>query len=905
MDPTKTHDPAEIIRALQLILGPSQVTELRVLEAVTSQDRRPHVESGYFDAPEQLAAAVAQVKSAKGFYFTPNPINRALLARANNRVRAPGKEPLTADHDVVVRRWLLVDFDPVRPAGISSTDAEHNAAIELAFLVRAALSREGWPDPIVANSGNGAHLLYPVEVPVDDNGLIQRCLEALANRFDTDEVTIDQGVHNPARIWKLYGTLTAKGDDTPERPHRVSRILEAPDNPVVVEATLLDALRTPTDTLPMDEREHRGADRGRSFDLEQWIRDHGLDVDGPAHWHSGRRWVFNACPWNADHTNGSAFIVQHANGAIAAGCHHNGCRDKNWRALRDLIEPDWERARKCGENHNASKQKRTSQATRLVLLTEAAGVELWHTPNSDALATIDVAGHRENWPIKSRGFRRYLQRLYFHDVGGAPNAQAVQDALGALEGMAVFDGPEHLVWVRVAEHGDCVYLDLANANWEAIEVDAHGWRVVSDPPVKFRRAKAMIALPTPMAGGSVADLRRFVNIATADWPLLVAWLLAAMYPRGPYPVLVFSAEQGSGKSTTSRVLRSLIDPNAAPLRSEPREPRDLMIAANNGWVVAHDNVSHLPLWLSDALCRLSTGGGFSVRTLYENDEETIFDATRPTILNGIEDVITRNDLIDRALLVNLPSIPAHQRRPESEFWDDFEQARPVIFGAMLTALSVAIRNLPITRLAALPRMADFAVLATAGEPGLGLAPGVFISAYTNNRDDANALALEASPIANFITEMVASAPWHGTASQLLDILNQDAGDGVQRQKAWPKSPRALSGMIKRLAPNLRRAGVEVEQWRESAGKRHKMIALGRTAPEICGPVGSSGPNSEKPARNEAGSDRTGSQLDLFEAETDRTQSYTGHNGPQRTAKIPAQSDILNGAPESADVNDDD
>jgi len=478
---------------------------------------------------------------------------------------------------------------------------------------------------------------------------------------------------------------------------------------------------------------------------------------------------------------------------------------------------------------DVDEDRRPSMATQLIELASSAAV-LWHTPDGDGYATIAVDDHSEHWPIRSRAFKRWLQRLFYVTTRRAANSQALLDALGTLEGKALVEGAEYPVHIRVAEHLGKVYLDLADRQWQVVEVDENGWRLVSTPPVKFRRAKAMLALPVP-THGSVDDFRQFVNVADQDWPLLITWLVAAIYPRGPYPVLSLVAEQGAGKSTVARALRRLVDPNFAPLRCEPRDPRDLMIAAVNGRVVALDNLSKLPDWLSDAICRLSTGGGFSTRTLYENDEETIFDATRPVIMTGIEDVINRGDLLDRALIVSLPVIPEDRRRPESEFWAAFEIAMPGILGGLLTGLSAAIGNLPTTKLATLPRMADFAVLATAAEPGLGLPAGAFMAAYDNNRVDANVLAIECESISRYLLELVARAPWTGTASDLLRELDLAADDATRRTRDWPKSAKALSGKIKRLAPNLRRIGIEVESWREPDKSRRRMIAL-RTAREI-------------------------------------------------------------------------
>jgi hypothetical protein len=343
MSTTIKADGNEIIRALRLILAPEQVTELRALEAVTKDYSRPHTVSGYFDHNhiEDMARAAAGICHAKGIYFVLNPVNQALLARAANRIRAVGKEPTTSDGDITVRRWLKIDADAVRPAGISSTGAEHEAALTKVRQIRQALTAEGWPEPILADSGNGGHLLYAIDLPVNDGGLIQRCLEALAFRFDDATVTIDQTVYNPARIWKLYGTPACKGDNTANRPHRLSRMIDVPKSRIVVSKALLETLAASAPKTAVPQRTGAAQSIDQSFDVDRWIIDRSIKVVGPTPWKDGRKWVFPICPWNPDHTNRSAYIVQHASGAIAAGCQHNGCKDNDWHALRDMIEPGW------------------------------------------------------------------------------------------------------------------------------------------------------------------------------------------------------------------------------------------------------------------------------------------------------------------------------------------------------------------------------------------------------------------------------------------------------------------------------------------------------------------------------------------------------------------------------------
>ena len=288
--------------------------------------------------------------------------------------------------------------------------------------------------------------------------------------------------------------------------------------------------------------------------------------------------------------------------------------------------------------------------------------------------------------------------------------------------------------------------------------------------------------------------------------------------RGPYPVLVLSGEQGSAKSTFSAILRALLDPNTAPLRALPREDRDLFIAASNGHVLAFDNVSGLPPWISDTLCRLATGGGFAVRQLYTDQDEVLFDAARPVILNGIEDIVTRPDLADRAVFLTLEPIPEERRRPEAELWAAFDAERPRILGALLDAVVWGLKRLPDTHLPKLPRMADFALWATACETALW-PDGTFWSAYCGNRDEAVEDVIDADPVAAAVRAlMVERTEWTGTASDLLGALAEVVGDRIAKAKTWPASPRALSGRLRRAATFLRKIGIEIDYIKEGRAR---------------------------------------------------------------------------------------
>jgi hypothetical protein len=366
--------------------------------------------------------------------------------------------------------------------------------------------------------------------------------------------------------------------------------------------------------------------------------------------------------------------------------------------------------------------------------------------------------------------------------------------------------------VRVAEHDGSIYIDLANALWEVIKITSDGWQMVPDSPVCFRRPRSMSPLPYPEMGGSVNELRLFVNVASfLDFVLIVAFILAAMRSRGPYPAAVFNGEQGTAKSTTARSIGSLIDPSTSPLRSAPREVRDLMIAAVNSWLMGYDNLSGIPDWISDALCRLSTGGGFSTRELYTDREEIIFQAMRPLTLNGIDSLATRQDLADRALIFNLPQIPEDARRPEEEFWAAFKKVQPRILGALLDAVSMGLRNQGSVKLPTLPRMADFAIWVVACEPALPWPPGSFMEAYMGNRAEAVELSLEADVVAVAVrTHMADKNEWSGTPKALYEALENHVSEATQKSKAWPKAPNWLSNRLKRAATFLRKVGIEID-----------------------------------------------------------------------------------------------
>jgi len=518
----------------------------------------------------------------------------------------------------------------------------------------------------------------------------------------------------------------------------------------------------------------------------------------------GQFYCLDKCLFDSSHVNNDASIIQGIDGKLRYQCFHNSCKGRTWKEARKKISGD-DKLTKFGG-------KKPTQAESLLGVVEQQ-VELFHTSEDDIFGRLKIDEHYETWNVRSRGFRKYLSNQFYIRVGKPPSSQAMNDALTTIEGIGQFDRPGQDVHIRVAGGEKSIYLDLANEDWEVVEITADGWHVKRDSPVPFRRTRGMLPLPVPEKNGDISKLKELLNLPDAEsWILTTAWIIQALRPTGPYPVLVLNGEQGSAKSSLSKAARGTIDPSTAPLRSTPKKEHDLAITANNGWVLAFDNLSGVRDWLSDALCRISTGGGFATRELWTNDEEALFSATRPIILNGIDDMVARHDLADRAIYLTLPPIPEQLRIPEAELTHRYSEALPSILGGLCDAISMALKNIDNTRLVSLPRMADFALWISAAEPALPWEPGQFMEVYAENRSQVIECAIESDVVGSTVRDWMSTMSakhWEGTAGVLKATLEEFADEKVVKGQDWPKDPARLSIKLRRASSFLRTVGIEI------------------------------------------------------------------------------------------------
>ncbi len=503
----------------------------------------------------------------------------------------------------------------------------------------------------------------------------------------------------------------------------------------------------------------------------------------------------------------SANEADNAWGKLVKLLADNGC---TWNDLPEILAAD----------------RANGSTTTGVPATGGRWGEPFRTPDGTAYVDIHVDGHRETWPVRSPGFRNYVRRQIFKQKGTSPGDGRLKQIVANVEAEAQFGGRQQDVHLRVGEHQGQIYIDLADDQWRVVEVAPDGWRIVANAPVRFRRTPGMLALPVPEKGGSVEELASFLNVQRNDLILIVSFLLAALRGTGPYPVLAICGEYGSAKSTLMKLLRALIDPNVAPIRSLPRSEQDLFVSADNNFVQPFDNISGLTASMSDALCRLATGAAFATRQIFTNGDETVLQATRPIILNGINNTIDRADLADRTIFLVLEPIANDRRRTEAKVLAAFEPARPKIFGALLDAAVRGLQELPRTKQTELTRMADFEMWATACESAMWPA-GTFRQAYAANRRDAVENSVEGDLVATTIQSVLAvHGEFRGTATDLLKLLEQHADQGFRRaDKQWPRNPEALRHRLDRTRTNLRKVGIEITYDRSTDRKRARIITI--------------------------------------------------------------------------------
>ena len=521
-----------------------------------------------------------------------------------------------------------------------------------------------------------------------------------------------------------------------------------------------------------------------------------------------------------------AVIESEDGNKLGAGDYIHEFGEEAWHNLARIPLSEWESLGR--EIHRTEPEKTEENNTRkkpvaqlLIELALKLG-SLWHDSSGVGWVDFYVEGNQQTARLRSKRFRDFLAQALWEREERSINSESWSEAVGTLEGIARFKGPEREVFLRVGKNENCIYLDLGTDDWQIVRVSPNGWEVIpySECPVRFYRPDCQSSLPTPTREGCLDDLWRLLNVRESDRPLVLGWILSTMTPDGSKPILVFSGEKGSGKSSAASLLKRLTDPTHVDMSGGVEEQRQFAVAAANRWVLCFDNLTHLSSEQQNLLCRASTGGGFTYRALYTDLEEVSVKYRRPQILTGVDLVPTRSDILERCLIVRLERIPEKNRLSERKLESLISSLLPGIYGSLLDLMATALRNLPTIELDELPRMGDFYELCiAAGIPD-------FVETYSSNIEIGNQAAVEANPIADGIVCLLDAhkGSWHGTATELIRGLQElDPTNKLFQKLSASSIGKKLGSSLK---TDLEAVGVKVDHGRTGS---QRYLILSRVA----------------------------------------------------------------------------
>lgn len=465
------------------------------------------------------------------------------------------------------------------------------------------------------------------------------------------------------------------------------------------------------------------------------------------------------------------------------------------------------------------KSARTTQAEQLLDLVERSEAHLFRNQTNDPFVSFSKDGHKEVWAIGSSDFKSWLHQLFYDETGKPAKKDAIFQVIEVLTAKARFSQDEAIpLFARVAEKDGVFWYDLTNQEWQAIKITEDGWAIEDDPPVLFTRYRHQKPQVVPRKGGAVERVLDYVNLG-AYHTLFLCWLVAAFIPGIPHPILILFGEKGAAKTTTSSLLKQIIDPSALETLTLPNL-RSLLINLQQHWFLDFDNISHISDETSDTLCRAITGGAIQLRKLFTDSEDCIYSFLRCITLNGINNVANRPDLLDRSILMELKRIPEEERRELKELQRDFEESLPGILGGILDTLSKAMAIYPTVKLDKLPRMADFARWGYAIGEALGGKGQEFLSEYTANIESQNVEVLNSDVVATLMVAFMQDrAEWHGRVSDLFIELSAIApAYGISPlSRDFPSQPNVLSRRLNSIRSNLEIAGISFESRPKTTG----------------------------------------------------------------------------------------
>lgn len=496
------------------------------------------------------------------------------------------------------------------------------------------------------------------------------------------------------------------------------------------------------------------------------------------------------------------------------------------KTMEEVMQlPLWEEndGEQVEEKHSKrkTKEKGTDVDTLLDIL-QSFKIDLYLNQVNAVYAVIPNEEHMETWQIKSSAFSEWLQGVFYKEEKRPIKADGIKQVIDILSARAKFETRKQIeLYNRVASHEKGIWYDLSNEKWQAIRITVDGWSVENNPPILFERFNHQNGQVLPKENGDINKIFDYINLKE-DHVLFLCWMVSCFVPEIPHAISIIYGEKGAAKSTACEILKMLIDPSVLEHMTLENDQRTLVINLTNHWYLPFDNVSAISSSTSDMLCRAVTGGGVQQRKLCTNAEDYVFKFKRCLSINGINNVATRADLLDRSILFELKRISGKDRKEIREVYENFEKDRESILGGIFDVLSKAMRLYDSVKLESLPRMADFARWGYAIGEALGGYGTEFLDEYKKNQQSRNYEIINLDIVGWLIVQFMEEREcWSGYAQELFNQLKEIAErNGIDfRSSEMPKQPNGLTRRMGAIKSNLEDVGISYVKKMDAKGTR--------------------------------------------------------------------------------------
>lgn len=810
------------------VIGLGSPVEVRMLNV-----KNKGTVSGYYNDYVKLQDDIAPYNGEVNIFTTMNSVHESILDSREMNILKTNALKTTKDSDISYRTWLFIDLDPVRRTGVSSSNAELKEAENLKDEIYAYLVSKGFLNPTVAMSGNGYHLLYPVylENTNENTQMVRNFLKALDVKFSNDKVKVDTSTYNASRIIKLYGTVACKGENTKERPHRESYIIDSGyDGDSTISSSSIQSvideiiIAKKVIKLPEAKQKPSRAKREGYIDIPNFLKTNSLELSHTKTLDDGATcYVLKKCPWR-EHTNPDkgACIIENVDGSVYARCHHDSCSEETWKTLLKklgLHSKDYEQGK-------GVKKPNETPAETILGMVDKNGHQFFYDQEEKSYVSYKINNGKVFTNIRDKQYANLLRKEYFQAYRKPVGKDSLQQVLDTLEAQSLFEGSKIEPVLRCKLLDDTLYYYIGDDEQSVVYINENGVEVKKGSSVTFIKNPTMQAQVIPLECDD--EGATFTKYCEKHWKfkskrdsvIHQVLLLTRFISDIPSPIVYYMGDRGSAKTTSMSLDKLFVDPATHGIKTLPRNVDDLVIILGSQYTIAFDNVEgSLSADFANTLCMASTHGSQSKRKLYTDNELADIKLDCRLSFTGINTITNRPDFLDRCITLYLERISLADRKVSDDVYNEFKSDLPYMLYLGFSILSKAIPLHKNLKLEELPRMADFAKWGYAIAEVLGYGGQVFLDYYADNQVELLDLMVEEDSMLTTLIQFVKEEDFAGTPTELLNSLIEYAeGRGINTSYGWSKTVSGLSKKINNSKSVLSMYGINVVRGKSNGNR---------------------------------------------------------------------------------------